>query len=293
MLVDVNTAKEFIAPNVVVEDEHNVEATGSKFSDDYVCFVKLPEHAEVVTEESIDMEFDFETTKKKLETEASKQVNLLTAEYLVALIASVQKNVGNPPFAPSFTEQESPLDVDADLVPRKRRRRDPRPVVVNSVFELEQESLSHTFLIQELRTDNEANDKKIKSLETDMGHLSAVVYDLKQKLKDTFKGEFFDYPSPSSTSEPTPEASHAEFSNHTSSREERLRKYFAGDTGFKHVKKGFSDITLAKSVKIKKKTNSLGDPFNVDAYEVKWLATEWMKKVPILPDLPEGVLNNF
>ncbi|KAD5507811.1 hypothetical protein E3N88_15514 [Mikania micrantha] len=367
----------------------------------------------------------------------------------------LKRSVVNPPSAPSFTDQEPPLDVATDLIPRKRRR-DPRPGVVihepetehvsvtpihtttteptepspqvrksiarssshtedldydsflageqmiranrgknvlpedepidivklkSRVFELEQDYLSNTLLIQELKTYNELKDKKIKDLETNMGHLSAIVLNLKQKLQNKFKREFVDESSPSTTSKPTPEISEAEFDELTRSREEGLRKYFAGDTGFKvsiaksrelmmitdrtiqeakdaakfkptrfivdvgdsrfnyegdrsgivcwgydevmemwwlrrkltkrieyddhpssfksltvvnmHVKKGLSNMTLAKSVKIKKKTNSLGSPIDIDVYEVKWPATEWMKKVPILLDLPEGVLNSF
>ncbi|KAL8249573.1 hypothetical protein R6Q59_006441 [Mikania micrantha] len=275
------------------------------------------------------------------------------------------------------------------------------------VFELEQDSLSHTLLIQELKNDNELKDKKIKDLETNMGHLSAIVLDLKQRLQDKFKGEFIDETSPSDIVESVPELSKADFNKLIKSREEGLRKYFAGETGFKvsmaksrefmmiiertvqeardaakvkptrfvadmgdsrfnyegdrsgivcwgydevnglwwvrrnltkrieyydhpssfksltvvdmvelarqrffnpttskrgesfytllqqHVRKGFSDMTLAKSVRMKKTTNSLGNPIDVEVFEVKRPATDWMKKVPILLDLPEGVLDNF
>ncbi|KAL8240113.1 hypothetical protein R6Q59_013468 [Mikania micrantha] len=162
------------------------------------------------------------------------------------------------------------------------------------VFELEQDSLSHTLLIQELKTENELKDKKIKDLETNMGHLSAIVLDLKQKLQDKFKGEFTDESSPSTAAEPVPEISQADFDELARSREEGLRKYFARDTRFKqHVKKGFSDMTLAQSIKTKKKTKSLGNPIDIDIFEVRWPATNWMKKVPILPDFPEGVWDSF
>ncbi|KAL8225956.1 hypothetical protein R6Q57_018513 [Mikania cordata] len=73
------------------------------------------------------------------------------------------------------------------------------------VFELEQDSLSNTLLIQELKLENEAKDKKIKELETNMGHIV----------------------------EPKPGMNRAEFDELNRSREEGLRKYFAIETRFK------------------------------------------------------------
>ncbi|KAL8260142.1 hypothetical protein R6Q59_028095 [Mikania micrantha] len=311
------------------------------------------------------------------------------------------------------------VDYDSFLIREMRTRADKgknvlpddEPIDVvklqSRVFELEQDSLSHTLLIRELKTENEAKDKKIKDLETNMGHQSAIVLDMKQKLQDKFKGEFLDESCSSTAVESEPEMSRAEFDELNRSREEGLRKYFAGETGFKvsmakfrelmmitertvqeardvakikptrfivdvgdsrfnyegdrsgivcwgydevkelwwlrrkltkrieyydhpssfksltvvdmvelarqrffnpsknkrgesfytslqqHVRKGFSDMTLAKSVRIKKTTNSLRNPIDIDVFEVRWPATDWMKEVPILPDLPEGVLDNF
>ncbi|KAL8205618.1 hypothetical protein R6Q57_009169 [Mikania cordata] len=51
----------------------------------------------------------------------------------------------NPPSTPFFTNQESHVDVDTDLVPRKRRRRDPRPGVV--IHELETEPVLVTKIL--------------------------------------------------------------------------------------------------------------------------------------------------
>ncbi|KAL8229727.1 hypothetical protein R6Q57_014627 [Mikania cordata] len=238
---DIDATEEPGVSNVFVQEEHDMEA--------------FPEYEDVLTREGTDMDFYFEHETQDVENNLPEQMNFLTTENLVAFLESL----GNPPSAPSFTEQEPLLDVAADLVPRKRRRRDPRPAreqVIRSdrrknvlpenepidivklqsrVFEIEKDSLSHTLLIQELKTYNELKEKKIIDLETNMGHFLAI----------------------------------------------------------QHVKKGFSDMTLAKSVKIKKRTNSLGNPMDIDVYEVKWKSTEWMKKVPILPYLSEGVLDNF
>ncbi|KAL8213971.1 hypothetical protein R6Q57_003420 [Mikania cordata] len=260
------------APNVFVEEEHDVEI--------------LPEYEDVTTGDEPDLDFDFEMETIPVESDLPEQVNLLTTENLEALLKHVKRSVGNPPPASSFVDQEPPLDVTADLVPRKRRRRDPRPgptepfpqikesTAVSSshtedidydsflagetgtradkgknalpddepihvvkfqsrVFELEQDSLSHTLLIQELKTDNEIIDKKFMDLETNMGHLSAIVLDLKQKLQEKFKGEFIDESSSSTVAEPAPEMSRADFDELTRSHEEGLRKYFSVDTGFK------------------------------------------------------------
>ncbi|KAL8228514.1 hypothetical protein R6Q57_016098 [Mikania cordata] len=295
-----DVAEEVNAPNAVVEEEHDVDIAVSRSADDDVYFVKLPEYEDVVTGDEADIDFDFEMETVPDESNHSEQVNLLTTENPEALFEHVKRN--------------PPLDTTADLVPRKRRRRDPRPRFVvaepeteliaetqiqttiveptesspnireaaagssshiedidydsflageivirvdkgnnvlpqdepidivklqSRVFELEQDSLSQTLLIQELKTDNELKDKKIKDLETNMGHLSAIVLDLKQKLQDKFKGEFIDESSPTNTAEPVPEMSKADFDELTRSREEGLRKYFAGDTGFK--------VSIAKS----------------------------------------------
>ncbi|KAL8228644.1 hypothetical protein R6Q59_000551 [Mikania micrantha] len=274
---DADTAEEVNAPNVVVEEEHDVEAAGSKSADDDVYLVKFPEYEDVLMGEEPDVDFEFEIETQEVEKDLPEQMNLLTTENLEALLEHVKMSVGNPPSAPSFTNQELPLDVDADLVPRKRRRRDPRPGVVvrepetehvlvtqiqtttteptepspqvkesvagssshtedldydsflaveqviradkgtnvlpedepidmvklqSRVFEFKQDSLSHTLLIQEMNIDNELKDKKIKDLETIMGHLSAIVLDLKKKLRDKFKGEFANESSPSTTAKP-------------------------------------------------------------------------------------------
>ncbi|KAL8202070.1 hypothetical protein R6Q57_011217 [Mikania cordata] len=267
-----------------------------RFPDVYV--VKLPEYEDVVTRDELDLDFNFEMETIPVESDLPEKVNLLTPENLVALLEHVKRSVGNPPPALSFANQEPPMDVGADLVPRKRRR-DPLPGVIVSelenepisvtqmqtitvepteplpkfkestagssshtkdidydsflavetgtradkgkhglpddepidvvklqsrVFELEQDSLSHTLLIQELKTNNETKYKKIKDIETNMGHLSAIVFDLKQKLQDKLKGEFIDESSSSTVAEPAPEISRADFDELTRSHEEGLRK---------------------------------------------------------------------
>ncbi|KAL8255172.1 hypothetical protein R6Q59_033393 [Mikania micrantha] len=317
-------------PTVFVEEEHD-----------------LPEYEDVVTRDEPDLDFDFETETIPIKSDLPEQVNLLTIENLEALLEHVKRSVGNPPPAPSFDDQEPPLDAAADLVPRKRRIRDPRTGVVVSepetepisstagssshtkdidydsflagetgirvdkgnnvlsddepidivkiqsrVSELEQDSLSHTLLIQELKTDNELKDKKIKDLETNMGHLSAIILDLKQNS--------------STAAEPAPELSKADFDELTRSREEGLRKYFAGDIGFKvSIAKSrelmmITDRTIQQEKEAAKFKSTrfivdVGDSrYNYeDIFEVRWPATDWMKKVPILPDLPEGILDDF
>ncbi|KAL8224063.1 hypothetical protein R6Q57_019538 [Mikania cordata] len=293
---DVDASDEAEIRNAVVEEEHDVQVVGS---DEDVYVVHPPEYEDVVTGNEHDLDFDFE---------------MVTIPFEVKL--------------------------------------------QSRVFELEQDSLSHTLLIQELKIENEAKDRKIKELETNMGYLSAIVLDMKQNLQKKFKGEFLDESSSSTAVEPEPEMSRAEFDELNRSREEGLRKYFAGDrsgivcwgydevkelwwlrrkltkrieyydhpSSFKllivvdmvelsrqrlfnptknkrresfytslqqHVRKGFSDMTLAKFVTLKKTTNSLGNPIDIDVFEVRWPAIDWMKKVSILPDLPEGVVDNF
>ncbi|KAL8197984.1 hypothetical protein R6Q57_029990 [Mikania cordata] len=167
-----------------------------------------------------------------------------------------------------------------------------------------------------------------------MGHLSAIVLDLKQKLQEKFRGEFtyessrlllsmynyegdrsgilcwgYDevkelwwirrkltkrieyYDNPSSFKSlivvDMVELVRQRFFN--PSKNKRAENFYTSLQ--QHVKKGFSDMTLAQSIKTKKKTNSLGNP--IDIFEVRWPATDWMKKVPILPDFPEGVLDSF
>ncbi|KAL8208945.1 hypothetical protein R6Q57_008357 [Mikania cordata] len=102
----------------------------------------LPEYEDVLTREETDMDFDFEMEIQQVENDPPEQVNLLTTENLEAFLEHVKRSVGNPPFAPSFTDQEPPLDAVADLVPRKRRRRDPQRGIV--IRELETEHVSVT-----------------------------------------------------------------------------------------------------------------------------------------------------
>ncbi|KAL8226071.1 hypothetical protein R6Q57_018628 [Mikania cordata] len=142
------------------------------------------------------------------------------------MLEHVKRSVGNPPSTPCFSDQEPPLDAAADLVPTKRRRRDPRPGVVSKP---ETKPISDSFLAGETgirvdkgknvwpddetidivklqsRTGNELKDKRIKDLETNIGHLSAIVLDLKQMLQDKFNGEFIDESSTSTAAEPAPE----------------------------------------------------------------------------------------
>ncbi|KAL8215992.1 hypothetical protein R6Q57_022829 [Mikania cordata] len=208
-------------PNFFVKEEYDVEVVSSKPSDEDDYEVKLPDYEDVLTGEEPDMDFDFEMETKQVENDPPEQVNLVATENLEALLEHVKRSVGNPSSAPSFIEPEQPLDVAADLEPRNRRRY-PRPWIhedepidivklQSKVFELEQHSPSHKLLIQELKIDNELKDKKIKDLETNMGHLSVIVLELKKKLPDKFKGEFVDESSPLTTSERAPEISQAEF----------------------------------------------------------------------------------
>ncbi|KAL8209091.1 hypothetical protein R6Q57_008503 [Mikania cordata] len=122
---------------------------------------------------------------------------------------------------PSFHTED--VDYDSFLVGETGTRADKgknalpedEPIDVvklqSRVFELEQDSLSQILLIQELKTENEAKDRKIKDLETNMGHLSAIVLDMKQKLQEIFKGEFLDESSSSIADEHEPEMSRVEF----------------------------------------------------------------------------------
>ncbi|KAL8208999.1 hypothetical protein R6Q57_008411 [Mikania cordata] len=257
--------------------------------------------------------------------------------------------------------EDEPIDI-----PRMQRR----------VSELKQETLSHSIQIEELRTDNAQKDDKIKSLEIDVGHLTAIVLDLKQKLQEKFQGEFIDEPSPNtiSASTSTKELTQAKKDNISLSHEEGLQTYFVGETEFnvdvehkynlegdrtgivcwgydalkemwwirkkfsrrieyysqasnfqsftmvdlielagknffnptkiqrgenfynslqQHVRSGFSDMKVAKSMRVKKKYNSLGNPLDINLFEVKWPPTERVKRIPILSDLPEGSLEDI
>ncbi|KAL8226775.1 hypothetical protein R6Q57_016607 [Mikania cordata] len=209
----------------------------------------------IAIEQEIETVFDVETETDERQVQIDMQQDLFNYENLTALLQS-----------------EELVDAVADLAPRKRRRRDPRPgaVVSNSqipqvqtdtsitaeptqfekeqtgpsikildydtyltreqgtsmrpgtgkivlpedepidiprmqrrVSELKQETLSHSIQIEELRTDNAQKDDKIKSLEIDVGHLTAIVLDLKQKLQEKFQGEFIDEPSPNTISAST------------------------------------------------------------------------------------------
>ncbi|KAL8226699.1 hypothetical protein R6Q57_016531 [Mikania cordata] len=95
-------------------EEHDMEAVSLKNFDENVYIVKLPEHEDILTEESHDVVFDFETEAHEIEKEVPDQMDLLTTENLDALREYVKQNVGNPPSTPSFTEQEPLLDVNAE-----------------------------------------------------------------------------------------------------------------------------------------------------------------------------------
>ncbi|KAL8199600.1 hypothetical protein R6Q57_013168 [Mikania cordata] len=148
---DINAAEEPMIPNVFVEEEHDVETVSSKFYDEDVYVVKLPKYEDVLTVEGTNMDFDFEIESHEVENDIPEQMNLLTTENLVALLEHVKRSAGYPPSATSFTKLEPPLDVAADLLQSR-------------VFELEEDSLSHTLPIEELKTDSEIKEKKIKDL---------------------------------------------------------------------------------------------------------------------------------
>ncbi|KAL8205533.1 hypothetical protein R6Q57_009084 [Mikania cordata] len=369
---DVDVGEVAETPNVMIEEEHDVQVLGSKSSDDDAYVVQPLEYEDVVTGHKPDMDFDFESDMEPFEIESSEQMNLLTAENLDALLEHVKRSVGNPPPTSSFTDQESPLDTAADLIPRKRRRRDPRPgiVVREPETEITPEIQLPSIMVEDVDYDSFLIGETGAIADKGMNVLpDEEPIDV---LQDKFKGEFLDESGSSTAVEPEPEMSRAEFDELNRSREEGLRKYFSGETGFEvsmaksrevmmitertiqeardatkikptrkltkqieyfdhpysfksltvvdmvelarqrffnptknkrgesfytslqqHVRKGFSDMTLGKSVRIKKTTNSLGNPIDIDVFEVRWPAIDWMKKVPILPDLPDGVLDNF
>ncbi|KAL8208972.1 hypothetical protein R6Q57_008384 [Mikania cordata] len=129
---DVDTVEATVIPNVIVEEEHDIEIINSRPSDEDLYVVKLPEFEDVMTRDESDMDFDFEMETVLYESNPSEQKTMPTTENLEALLKHVKRSVGNPPPAPSFADQEPPLDVAADLAPRKIRLRDPRPRVVVS-----------------------------------------------------------------------------------------------------------------------------------------------------------------
>ncbi|KAL8205512.1 hypothetical protein R6Q57_009063 [Mikania cordata] len=115
---DIDVAEVAEITNAVVGEEHDVQVVGSKSSDEDVYVVHPPEYEDAMTGNEPDLDFDFEMETIQVE--------------------------GNPPPASSFTDQEPPLDTAADLVPRKKRRRDLRPGIV--VSEPETEIISVTLM---------------------------------------------------------------------------------------------------------------------------------------------------
>ncbi|KAL8228412.1 hypothetical protein R6Q57_015996 [Mikania cordata] len=392
---------------------------------------------DIAIEPEIETVFDVETKIAEHQVQIDMQQDLFNSKNLTALLMSVQRRVKILPSTSSLDKQDEVMDVGADLAPRKRRRRDPRPgaIVSNSQIpqvqtdtsitaeptQIEKEQTGpsieildyDTYLTGEqgtkLRTNNAQKDVKIKSLEIDVGHLTAIVIDLKHKLQEKFQGEFTDESSPNtiSASTSTKELTQAEKDNISLSHEEGLRIYFARETGLKvstkrfrellimkekrsqaekdarkikptrfqvdvehstynlegdrtgivcwgydalkemwwihrkfsrrieyyshalnfqcftmvvqielagknffnpmkiqrgenfysslqqYVRSGFSDTKLAKSMRVKKKYNSLGNPLDINLFEVKWPPTERVKRIPILSDLPEGSHEDF
>ncbi|KAL8199668.1 hypothetical protein R6Q57_013236 [Mikania cordata] len=231
--VDVGEVAEI--PNAVIEEEHDVQVLGSKSSDEDIYVVQPPEYEAVVTGYEPDMDFDFETDTVLVESESPEQMSLFTAENLEPLLEHVKSSVSTiaveptepvPRFIESTAGPSShteDVDYDSFLVKETRTRADKGKYVLpddepidvvklqSRLLELEQDSLSHTLLIRDLKIENEAKDRKIKDLKTNMGHLSAIVLDMKQKLQEKFKGEFHDESSSSTIAEPDPEMSRADF----------------------------------------------------------------------------------
>ncbi|KAL8231102.1 hypothetical protein R6Q57_000880 [Mikania cordata] len=300
-------------PNVVVHDVEDVFEVPS---------LEQEAGSQIAIEPEIEIVFDVETEIAKHQIQIDMQQDLFNSENLTALL-----------------QYDELVDAGADLAPRKRRRRDPRPGAAVSNIQMP--------------------------------------LDLKQKLQDKFHGEFTDESSPNAISASTsaPELTQAEKDNITLSHAEGLRRYFAGETRFKvdvehsmynlegdrtgivcwdydalkeiwwihwklsrrieyythpssfqsftmvdlielagknffnpmkvqrgenfynslqqHVRSGFYHMKVAKSVRVKKKLNSLGNPLDVNFFEIKWPPTERVKRIPILSDLHEGLLENF
>ncbi|KAL8205552.1 hypothetical protein R6Q57_009103 [Mikania cordata] len=116
--------------------------------------VQPPEYEDVVAGYEPDMDFKFETETMPVKSDSLEQVNLLTTENLEALLEHVMRSVGNPPSVLSFADQEPPPDDATDLVPRKIRRRDPRPgvVVAEPKTELITETQIHTTIVEPTET---------------------------------------------------------------------------------------------------------------------------------------------
>ncbi|KAL8211267.1 hypothetical protein R6Q57_005704 [Mikania cordata] len=134
-------------PIAFIEEENDIEVMNSRPSDEDVYVVKLLEYEDVVTGEEPDMDFDFKWRQYLL------RMILLSKE--TRILDDKGKNV---------LPEEEPIDTVK---------------LQSRIFELEQDSLSHTLLIQELKSDNELKDKKIEDHEKNMRHLSAIVLDLK------------------------------------------------------------------------------------------------------------------
>ncbi|KAL8211279.1 hypothetical protein R6Q57_005716 [Mikania cordata] len=218
-------------PNVFVEKEHDVEIVSSKPSDEDVYVVKFQDYEDVVTRDEPDLDFDFETETIPVESDLPEHVNRLTIENLEALLEHVKRTtITVEPTEPIAQIKESAagssshtedIDYDSFLAAERGVRVDKGKNVLPNDEPIDIVKLQSI-------TNNVLKDKKTKDPETNMGHLSAIVLDLKQNLQDKFKGEFIDESSPSNASESL-----------TRSREEGLWKFFAGDTGFK--------VSIAKS----------------------------------------------
>ncbi|KAL8200248.1 hypothetical protein R6Q57_011587 [Mikania cordata] len=129
----VDDVEEAEISNEWVEEEHDVQVVGS--------------NEDVMTGNESHMNFDFEMETIAVKGDRSEQVNLLTTKNLEALLEHVKRSVGNPPLTSYFTDKEPSFDTSSNLIPRKRRRRDPRPGIVVRKPETEIASVTQVLTI--------------------------------------------------------------------------------------------------------------------------------------------------
>ncbi|KAL8215984.1 hypothetical protein R6Q57_022821 [Mikania cordata] len=225
---DVDASEDAEIPNTVVKEEHDVQVVGS--DEDIYNLEALLEHVKRSVGNSppkssfIDQETPLDTTPdliprkrrrrgpwpgivmRELDTEITSitQVPTIIVEPTEPVPRATESTAG-----PSFHTEA--VDYDSFLAGEIGTRAYEGKNLQNKLFELEQDSLSHTLLTQELKTDDEVKYRKIKDLETNMGHLSAISLYMKQKLQEKFKGEFLDESCSSTAIEPESEMSRVEF----------------------------------------------------------------------------------
>ncbi|MFS7968689.1 hypothetical protein Hanom_Chr09g00800541 [Helianthus anomalus] len=184
-------------------------------------------------------------------------------------------------------------------------------ILMRRITVLEEDKIFKDAQITSLMEELVVNNQKIHELETNLGALSVVVMDMKQKLEGKFPKDFVDTPKETTAEEREKERKEHEdamnryFENPPRTANQKPRKKMVvmrnvgaerdqefGDRSDRYARVNFKDMKLAQST-IEEDEEVLNPASGKPYKNVRWPATKQTNIVPLLKELPDNSLKDL